>query len=277
MLDSVNAYNIPLGTAIVAGYVDGIYAWSSAEWARFAGSLQVPITVRGLAHVRACDCETGDLTPAQAAAWAHTETLAGFRPTIYCNTSTLPAVIAALAVYGLQFMRDVDWWQAQYDGQPTLLPYSGVTPVAKQYLDYPGNSPGPYDVSITNGVWPAVPASASILEGIDMDVVAVAPRPTSITSAPTDDVFAINAVGELTYQVNSPYWVAGQPIVLAAPPAMYRVGASWASDASALRVFALVLNPNLVTLDLYVNAMAPATLGVLGTWDKVASGLLLPK
>jgi len=280
MLDDVDPNNIPLGTPIVAGYVDGLYKWSAAGWARFSNSQQVPITVFGLANVRSCDCETGDLTPDGAAYWAHAEVVAGRRPTIYCNTSTVQAVINALAQFGLLFMRDVDWWQAQYDGRATLVSYYGITPVAKQYLDPGGGSPGPYDVSITNGVWPATTAPTPIptlLGDTDMDIVAIAPRPTSITAAATDDVFFIDADGHLNFQANSPYWVAGNAIQPTPQPyAALQVGASWASDASALRVFVLALNPDLKTADLYVNAMLPGV-WQLGGWVKLVSGLPLPK
>ena len=202
------------------------------------------------------------------------------RPTIYCDTSTLPAVINALAQFRLLFMRDVDWWQAQYDGVASLVPYYGVTPVGKQYLD-----PGPFDVSITNGVWPGAaapapppPPPASYIPGVDdMDTIAIAPRPTSITPTPTDDVFSLGKDGKLYFQVNSPYWVAGNPVLFDPQPiAPFRVGASWASDNSALRVFVLVVNPDLVSGTLYVNAAVPGV-WKFGGWDPVVTGVALPK
>ena len=110
-----------------------------------------------------------------------------------------------------------------------------------------------------------------------MDIVAIAPRPTSITAAATDDVFFIDADGHLNFQANSPYWVAGNAIQPTPQPyAALQVGASWASDASALRVFVLALNHDLKTADLYVNAMLPGV-WQLGGWVKLVSGLPLPK
>ncbi len=108
-----------------------------------------------------------------------------------------------------------------------------------------------------------------------MDTIAVAPRPTSITPTPTDDVFSIGPDGKVYYQANSPYWEEGSPeLVDPQPIAVLRIGAAWASDARALRLFALVLNPDLTTGDLYVNAMSPAT-WKFGGWDKVASNIKL--
>lgn len=150
MYDAVNPDNIPADAQVVAGYVDGRYNDFQAMVAKFPNALHVPITVFGAPDVRVCDCETGDLTPDQAAAWAKSEVNAGRRPTIYCNISTQPAVVNSLAAQGLQFGRDVDWWAAHYTGTPHLEPGS----VATQYAD-----PGPYDISETDGVWPGVPNS----------------------------------------------------------------------------------------------------------------------
>jgi hypothetical protein len=148
LYDAVTAANIPANAAMVAGYDDGKYKWTPADWARFPNAIHVHITVFGLAGVLVCDCENGDLTPQQAAAWAHGEVVAHRRPTIYTSTSNHPAVVAALATVGLQFVRDVDWWEAHYDNDARLSPGS----VAKQY-----QSTAAYDISITDGNWPAPP------------------------------------------------------------------------------------------------------------------------
>jgi hypothetical protein len=109
-----------------------------------------------------------------------------------------------------------------------------------------------------------------------MDVAAFTPRPTSITSVPTDDGFFIDVQGKVNFQVNSPYWVPGASEVITPQPyAALRVGVSWASDASALRVFALCLNADLKTCSLYVNAMVPGV-WVLGGWDRLINVLPLP-
>lgn len=139
MLDSTNPFAIPADAPIVAGYVDGLYQWSAAGWARFAGK-RVTITVKGVPKARVADCERGDLTPAQAKTWAAWEIDAGRRPTIYVSRSDWPEV---------EGLDGVDYWVADWTGTPHLLPGS----VATQYS--PG---GPYDSSVTNGVWPATDA-----------------------------------------------------------------------------------------------------------------------
>jgi hypothetical protein len=147
MYDAVNASNIPKSAQIVAGYVDGRYANYGQIVSEFPSALHVSITVLGTAGARVADCETGDLTPAQAAAWAHEEIRAGRRPTIYSNESSHGDIANALAAEGLAFQKDVDWWAAGYTNSPYLAPGSVAT-------QWKGGMTAPYDVSDTNGVWP---------------------------------------------------------------------------------------------------------------------------
>jgi hypothetical protein len=147
MYDSVSLGNIPSWAQIVASYVDGHYANFQQALADFPHAYHVSITVLGTPGARVCDCENGDLTPQQAAAWAHNEVLAGRRPTIYSNISSHPDVVTALAAYNLEFVRDVDWWAAGYTNTPYLAPGSVVT-------QFSGGMTAPYDISDTNGVWP---------------------------------------------------------------------------------------------------------------------------
>jgi hypothetical protein len=291
MYDDVNASNIPLSALIVAGYADGRYTWTAAEWARFPNAQHVTITVSGHTGDKACDCETGDLTPAQAAAWAHATILAGLRPTIYCNTSTLSSVVAALAVYGLLFMRDVDWWQAQYDGIAELTPVDGITPVAKQYLGYPGNSPGPYDVSVTNGVWPATATptpspspstNVSFPGSSSMGTTCVAYRPSVVygDEAPAGtviaDVFHISAANGLLYHSgNDPAWVEGTYVDTPGPTfegvagTLAGVMAVWRPDGSALDCYVTCTN-GITYINSWVN-------WVWGDWDPIDSDVKLPE
>lgn len=117
MYDSTNPLSIPADATEVAGYIDGLYAWPASAWARFTkATVKLTITVLGDLAADVCDCETGDLTPARAAAWARQKTT---RPTIYCNLSTRPAVEAELARLGMA-PTQVDWWIAHYTNQPHL-------------------------------------------------------------------------------------------------------------------------------------------------------------
>lgn len=168
MYDSISAASIPADAEVVAGYVDGWWPDFAAIQLRFPHLPQVSITTAGkdkagdwvLAIV--CDCENGDASPATAAGWAKWMISYGRRPTIYCNTSTHGDVVAELAKLDLQFVRDVDWWEAHYDNDPTLSPGS----VSKQYQSTDG-----WDISSTDGIWPAV---------------APAPGPIPIPKKPTE-------------------------------------------------------------------------------------------
>ncbi len=169
MYDSVNASAIHASFPspdIVAGYVDGRYAWAATDWSLFPAAQHVTITVLGQAGANVVDCETGDLTPSQAASWAQAEIAAGRRPTIYCNTSTWPSVNAALTGLGIS-LGSVDFWVAQYDGVAEIP--AGA--VAKQY-----QSTAQYDISLTNGSWPSQTAPAP------------PPPPPSWTNYPTPNL-----------------------------------------------------------------------------------------
>jgi hypothetical protein len=149
MYDSVTLANCPTDGQLYACYVDGAYANKAEAIRRFPGKRIVLITVTGStlnAHV--ADVETGDLSPASGASWAKRRKAAGYFPTLYCNTSTRPAVEAACHAVGLTVGRDVWIWEAHYDGVATLPPNT----VAKQYLgDYHG-----YDKSVVAAYWPGV-------------------------------------------------------------------------------------------------------------------------
>lgn len=67
MFDSTTPSAIPVTAELVGGYVNGQYAWSSADWNRFPGAQQVRINVTGDPALGNClDVETGDATPEQA-------------------------------------------------------------------------------------------------------------------------------------------------------------------------------------------------------------------
>jgi hypothetical protein len=142
---------IPGSCQGVALYVDGWYANWDQGVAQFPDAFHVSITVLGRPNTMVCDCERGDLTPGQAAAWAHAELNAGRTPTIYCSLSYYQAVAMACAAYGLRFGYGgpVEWWCAAYDasGAPYLAPGSVAT-------QFSGGITAPFDISETNGVWP---------------------------------------------------------------------------------------------------------------------------
>jgi hypothetical protein len=94
MADSITAANLPAGYNAYAGYVDGSWPDYSQIAAQFPSARLLSITVTGVTAATACDCENGDLTPAQAISWAQTQ-LDGkmWRPVIYADVSTMASSI----------------------------------------------------------------------------------------------------------------------------------------------------------------------------------------
>jgi hypothetical protein len=151
MFDSVNAAAIPADAKMVAGYVDGRYAWSSADWARFPNAVHVPIAVFPSTNAGVVlDCEAGDATPTQCPGWVRMRRAAGVDPTVYCSYSAWPTVRAAFAAAGEPAPH---YWIAGYP-DPTDAVGNPVIPagaVAHQWIDR-----GPYDESIVADAWPGV-------------------------------------------------------------------------------------------------------------------------
>lgn len=159
MFDSTDIDAMPSNGDIYAGYIDGLYQTFHLLAAKFPGKIYIPITVFGAPNVKVVDCESGDLTPAQAAAWAKKEITANRRPTIYCSSDTHTQVVTELLGLGLAFVTDVDWWEAHYDGVAVLSPGS----IAKQY-----QSTTDLDTSIVDPSWlgaaPTPPAPPPVPE-----------------------------------------------------------------------------------------------------------------
>lgn len=158
MYDSVSPGAIPVTAQLVAGYVDGRYAWSAADWARFPNSTHVRIAVFPSTNDGVVlDVEPGDATPVQAPGWVQMRRAAGVDPTVYCSLTDWPAVRRAFAAAGVP---EPHYWIAAYPGNGTAL-YDGA--VAHQYADPPGSG-GNYDLSAVADFWPGVDP-----EGDDMD------------------------------------------------------------------------------------------------------------
>ena len=102
--------------ALVAGYIDGDYAWPQEAWDLFPHAVQVKISVNAsLKQGDVLDVEPWDATAGQAAAWIEARKAAGlYRPTIYCSRDTIPSVRAATGSYVLG--TDYDIWVADYTG-----------------------------------------------------------------------------------------------------------------------------------------------------------------
>jgi hypothetical protein len=113
MYDAVTPGNIPTSAQVVAGYIDGDYAWSSSDWSRFPDAEKVLITVTGSLTGNVADVENGDMTPAQAAKWIEAKQREGKRGcTIYCNRSSLGAIWSACRGHAYYI------WVADWTGNP---------------------------------------------------------------------------------------------------------------------------------------------------------------
>lgn len=138
---------------LVAGYLNGRYAWSQQDWDLFPAATHVEITIKASANAGdVLDVEQGDATPDQCEAWIAMRKAAGlYRPTIYCSRSVIPAVRAGTGNYVLG--KDYDIWVADYTGsahQVTAPGSPSATCAATQY-----ESTASYDVSAVHDAgWP---------------------------------------------------------------------------------------------------------------------------
>lgn len=136
---------IPVTAQLVAGYVDGKYAWTAKDWSRFPHSIHVGIAVRSTTNAGiVLDCEPGNATPAQAVDWVLLRRKAGVDPTVYCGQSSWANVQAAFKARNVP---QPHYWVANYDGE-TAIPTGAV---AKQY-----ESDGRWDLSSVADYWPGV-------------------------------------------------------------------------------------------------------------------------
>jgi hypothetical protein len=163
MRDSTTAADIPVhGTELVAGYGNGAYAWTAADWARFPDARHVAIDVNG-SDPGGCgvlDVETGDATVAEAVTWVHRRTAAApgsYVPVIYCNRSTLTPLFNAMNAAGLKIVTHFRLWVATLDGIEILADMTGVTAVQARGANLTG---GHYDESIVyDDAWHPGPAA----------------------------------------------------------------------------------------------------------------------
>lgn len=150
--DGVDASRLPAAAWGVGGYVDGLYKWSAADWARFPHAVKARIAVfadTDDGHI--LDVEQGNATPAQSVDWVLMRRRAGVDPTVYMNTSTWPLVRGAFRARGVA---EPHYWVAQYDGVASIP--AGA--VAKQYYN---NDALGYDLSIVADHWPGIDPAPS--------------------------------------------------------------------------------------------------------------------
>jgi hypothetical protein len=128
MRDSTRAGLIPPSTPVVAGYADGLYAWSAADWALFPNAVKLSIAVHPEHAGDILDVERGDATPEDIPGWADRFSRPPRRaPTVYCSRS------AWLECQKAAGLRRIDWWISTLDGTTSV-----VGAVAVQFADFGG-------------------------------------------------------------------------------------------------------------------------------------------
>lgn len=120
MYDSTTPQVIPADAEMVAGYVNGEFAWHPQDWDRFPHAVKVHITIMAVNEAGVLDIETGDATPEQAPGWVWARLSAGLkRPTLYVNRSNAQEVIDLCKTAGLKPGTDYWLWLATLDGTAT--------------------------------------------------------------------------------------------------------------------------------------------------------------
>jgi len=193
---------IPTEAELVAGYVDGDYAWSEEDWARFPHAVHVGIAVHPTTDAGiVLDCEPGNATPQEAVNWVLTRRHAGVDPTIYCNqqnpTTGWPAIRAAFQTHDVP---EPHWWVADYDNVATIP--AGA--IAKQY-----QTTNRWDVSAVADYWPGVDPAPK-------------PAPARVPQLEEDTMYLITAPS--TAAANSPkavFMLQGTEYVHVPDPAKY--------------------------------------------------------
>lgn len=227
MYDGIIPGEVPAGAQLYAAYLDGNWPDYNALVARYPHAVHVPVAVSSSYNGgKVLDVENGDATPAQSVNWVLARRKAGVDPTIYCNTSTWPAVRTE---FQLRKVTEPHYWLAQYDGAATIpAAWSAAGVVAKQYADKGG-----YDVSVVADYWPGIdpvptPPSAPAapthpLEDDMPYLISVTKDPTQPTeTTPSAGIFTVDG-GTVAHVDEASYagLVArfGQPVVVS--PAYY--------------------------------------------------------
>lgn len=264
MQDGINsdAAGMDHNIALVAYYIDGIFAWTAAEVAMFPHSVHVRIAVRASTrdgHV--IDCESGDATPAQAAAWAHQRRLDGYAyPTVYTSVSNQGAVIAAFNAIGEPMPL---WWLAHYDNLDVLP--AGV--IAKQYAD-----PGPFDRSIVADYWPGVDGGTPMTGPVQLDLNQQVTAYTGNGPAKQTSESVGNLLGliEACYEVLSGQqgWAASQLVNLNTAVAtltaqVTALSGTLSADEAALLAAVKAQTAGSVDVNAFAAALAPVLVPLL--------------
>lgn len=120
MYDSTTPAAIPDNAEMVAGYLNGDYAWTPEEWRRFKEAAKIRIVISPINEGDVLDVENGDATPDHAPGWILARRAAGHRrPTPYVNRDNAHAVLTACERHNLKPGEHYWLWLATLDGTAT--------------------------------------------------------------------------------------------------------------------------------------------------------------
>lgn len=148
MYDSVEPMAIPADAEMVGGYLDGIYAWTQAEWDRFWRAKKVTFSAVGVRwDADLFDVEPGCIWPPEnVLSLIATARANGRWAGVYCNQMNHWAYIRLM--FRMRGMEEPPYFVSNYDG-------IGVVPVGaigKQYM-HPPQTGRHYDLSVVNESW----------------------------------------------------------------------------------------------------------------------------
>lgn len=147
MRDSANLeYIDPATVDLVGYYIDGRYVPTSAQLARFAGKVHVPISVNPSGNAGVVLDGAPDNGPTgEEPGWVARRRKSGVDPTVYTTLSLWPTLIQAMNAAGVA---QPHWWIADWNSRAEMI--DGA--VAHQYDTVTGR----WDDSIVADYWPGI-------------------------------------------------------------------------------------------------------------------------
>ena len=177
--DSTTPSAIPADAAMVAGYSDGIYAWSAADWARFSNAVQVRIVVNSITDDGdVLDIEPGNNDALASVDWTIARRAAGAVPTVYCGNwapgYTMADVVAAHNARGVP---PPQFWLADFDGVQAIP--DGC--IAKQYANAQMLGINA-DASVVADFWPGVDPMPDPCADLRNSLISINTRATAMAA-----------------------------------------------------------------------------------------------
>lgn len=118
--------------ALIAAYADGLYAYSAADLARYAGHFLISVTrdPAAAAYARCKDIERYDATPVDAPPFVQARLSLGHHDALlYVNRSNRDECVFLCSQHGLLLGRDYMLWVATLDGTISLPDMTGVAAI----------------------------------------------------------------------------------------------------------------------------------------------------